>query len=42
MIDINKFTIKAQEALQSGQRLASEYGNQQMEPEHLLATLLED
>lgn len=42
MIDINRFTIKAQEALQKAQRLAGEYGNQQIEPEHLLLGLLED
>jgi len=42
MIDINKFSIKAQEALQKAQQLASEHGNQQIEPEYLLAALLED
>ena len=42
MIDINKFTIKAQEALQKAQRLANEHGNQQIEAEHLLTGLLED
>ena len=42
MIDINKLTIKGQEALQRAQRLAGEHGNQQMEPEHLLASMLED
>jgi len=42
MIDINKFTIKAQEALQKSQRLASDHGHQQVEPEHLLLGLLED
>ncbi len=42
MIDINRFTIKAQEALQKAQRMAGEHGHQQVEPEHLLSGLLED
>jgi len=42
MIDINKFTIKVQEALQHSQQLASDRNNQQIEPEHLLFSLLED
>jgi ATP-dependent Clp protease ATP-binding subunit ClpB len=37
----DKFTIKAQEALQGTQDIASRYGNQQMEPLHLLLALLE-
>ena len=41
MIDIDKFTVKVQEALQKAQRLASEHGHPQIEPEHLLSTLLE-
>jgi ATP-dependent Clp protease ATP-binding subunit ClpB len=35
----DKFTIKAQEALQSTQEIASRYGNQQLEPVHLLLAL---
>jgi ATP-dependent Clp protease ATP-binding subunit ClpB len=41
MIDIDKFTVKAQEALQKAQRSASEHGHPQIEPEHLLSSLLE-
>jgi ATP-dependent Clp protease ATP-binding subunit ClpB len=37
----DKFTIKAQEALQAAQRLADERLNPQTMPEHLLAVLLE-
>src|SRR5690242_17617574 len=37
----DKFTIKAQEALQSTQDVAGRFGNQQMEPVHLLLALLE-
>ncbi len=42
MIDLNKFTIKSQEAIQRAQRLATENGNQQLEPEHLLLALFLD
>jgi ATP-dependent Clp protease ATP-binding subunit ClpB len=37
---LDKFTIKAQEALQSAQTLAEQQGNQELEAEHLLVTLL--
>jgi len=37
---LDKFTIKAQEALQEAQSLAEQQGNQELEPEHLLATLI--
>jgi ATP-dependent Clp protease ATP-binding subunit ClpB len=37
----DKFTIKAQEALQATQELASRHGNQQLEPVHLLWALVE-
>ncbi|MGI8713310.1 MAG: ATP-dependent chaperone ClpB [Solirubrobacteraceae bacterium] len=37
----DRFTIKSQEALQAGQRLADERRNPQTTPEHLLAVLLE-
>ena len=37
----DRFTIKTQEALQAGQRLAEERRNPQLTPEHLLAVLLE-
>ncbi|MCP4713483.1 MAG: ATP-dependent chaperone ClpB [Deltaproteobacteria bacterium] len=38
---IDKFTIKAQEALNSCQGVAERYHNQQIEPEHLLLALTE-
>jgi ATP-dependent Clp protease ATP-binding subunit ClpB len=37
----DRFTIKSQEALRAGQRLAAERHNPQARPEHLLAVLLE-
>jgi len=40
-MDINRFTEKAQEAVRSAQTVATRYGNQQIEVEHLLLTLLE-
>ena len=36
----DKFTVKAQESLESAQQVAAEHGNQQIEPLHLLAALL--
>jgi ATP-dependent Clp protease ATP-binding subunit ClpB len=39
--DINRFTQKSQEATQAAQSLAERNGNSQIEPEHLLLTLLE-
>jgi ATP-dependent Clp protease ATP-binding subunit ClpB len=38
----DKFTVKAQEAVQRASQLASEHGNPELEPTHLLAALLED
>jgi ATP-dependent Clp protease ATP-binding subunit ClpB len=40
-MDINRFTEKAQEALQSAQKIAVRQQQQQVEVEHLLAALLE-
>src|SRR5690242_1858161 len=37
---LDKLTIRAQEALQSAQTLASERGHQAIEPEHLLHALV--
>ncbi len=37
----DKFTLKAQEAVQAAQALAEGEGHQQVEPEHLLAALLQ-
>jgi len=38
---LDKFTVKAQEAVLDAQHKAGEYGNQQVEPEHLLLALLD-
>ncbi|MGA9392456.1 MAG: ATP-dependent chaperone ClpB [Candidatus Sulfotelmatobacter sp.] len=38
----DKFTVKAQEAVQRASSLASEHGNPELMPLHLLAALLED
>src|SRR5216110_32938 len=38
---LDKFTIKAQEALQAAQSLAEQHNHQAIEPEHLLAALIE-
>jgi ATP-dependent Clp protease ATP-binding subunit ClpB len=38
----DKFTLKAQEAVQRANELASEHGNPEVLPLHLLAALLED
>src|ERR1700758_5160145 len=38
----DKFTVKAQEAVQRASQLASEHGNPELLPVHLLAPLLED
>jgi ATP-dependent Clp protease ATP-binding subunit ClpB len=40
-MDINRFTEKAQEAVRAAQTLATRYGNQQIEVEHLLNVLLD-
>ncbi|MFW6146835.1 MAG: ATP-dependent chaperone ClpB [Thermodesulfobacteriota bacterium] len=37
----DKFTLKAQEAIQNAQEVASQKGHQQIEPEHMLYALLE-
>lgn len=41
-VNFNKFTIKAQEAIQAASEIASSYGNQQIEPEHLFAALIQE
>jgi len=41
-MNFNKFTIKSQEAVQNAQEIASSYGNQSIEPEHLFAALVQD
>ena len=40
-MDINRFTQKAQEAIGAAQTTAVRYGHQQIDVEHLLASLLE-
>ncbi len=40
-MDINKFTLNAQNALQAAQSLAGEYGHAQLDDEHLMLTLLQ-
>jgi ATP-dependent Clp protease ATP-binding subunit ClpB len=41
-INPNKLTVKSQEALQAAVEIAGNYGNNQIEPEHLLAALIQD
>src|SRR5262245_42381879 len=41
-MNFNKFTVKSQEGVQNAQEIASSYGNQLVEPEHLLAALVQD
>ena len=38
---LDKFTVKAQEALQAAQSKADQHNHQAIEPEHLLSALLE-
>ncbi|MBN1876136.1 MAG: ATP-dependent chaperone ClpB [Anaerolineae bacterium] len=40
-MEVNRYTEKTQAALLRAQRMATEYGNPQIEPEHLLLALLE-
>jgi ATP-dependent Clp protease ATP-binding subunit ClpB len=41
-VKLDKYTVKSQEALERAQRLARDHGHQELQPEHLLAALLED
>jgi len=41
-IRFDKFTVKAQEAVQRANQLAADHGNPEVQPVHLLAALLED
>ena len=41
-INFNKFTIKAQEAMQAAGEIAANYSNQQIEPQHLLAAMIQN
>jgi ATP-dependent Clp protease ATP-binding subunit ClpB len=38
---MDKLTVKAQEAIQAAQSLADQHDHQAVEPEHVLATLLQ-
>jgi ATP-dependent Clp protease ATP-binding subunit ClpB len=40
--NFNKLTVKAQEAFQEAIEIAQNYGNQVIEPEHLLASLIQE
>lgn len=40
--NFNKFTIKAQESVQSAIEIAQNYSNQILEPEHLLAAIIQE
>lgn len=40
-MNVNRLTEKAQEAVAAARQLAEEAGNPQLEPEHLLLTLVE-
>jgi ATP-dependent Clp protease ATP-binding subunit ClpB len=40
-MDLNRYTEKAQEAILRAQRLTTEYGHPQIEPQHLLLALLQ-
>ena len=40
-MQLDKFTIKSQEAIQNAQNLAQNGGNQEIQPEHLLKVILE-
>ena len=39
-MDVNKFTQKSLQAVQNCQKIAYEYGNQEIDQEHLLYSLL--
>ncbi|MFN0253635.1 MAG: ATP-dependent chaperone ClpB [Kofleriaceae bacterium] len=39
---LDRYTVKSQEALERAQRIAREHSHQELQPEHLLAALLED
>ncbi len=41
-MNLNKLTLKSQEALQQAQEIASGYGNQALEPPHLFGAMIQD
>ena len=40
--NFNKLTVKAQEVVQTAIEIAQNYSNQVLEPEHLLAALIQE
>ena len=40
-MQLDKFTLKSQEAIQAAQGIAQNSHNQELQPEHLIKTLLE-
>lgn len=40
--NFNKFTVKAQEVIQNSLEISANYGNQVLEPEHILAAMVEE
>ena len=40
-MNLNQFTVKSQEAIQKAQQIAMEFGNQSIEPQHLLEGILQ-
>ena len=40
-MQLDKFTLKSQEAIQAAQGLAQSGGNQELQPEHLVKAILE-
>ena len=40
-MQLDKFTVKSQEAIQEAHNTAQQFGNQEMQPEHLLKAILE-
>jgi len=40
-MQLDKFTVKSQEAIQTAHNTAEQFGNQEMQPEHLLKAILE-
>src|SRR5262245_52972847 len=41
-MQLDRYTVKSQEALERAQRLARDHGHQELQPEHLLAALLDE
>ena len=35
-MNLNQYTVKSQESIQKAQQIALEFGNQSLEPQHLL------